>query len=240
MAQTVPQVQAFTNDNTGTSITVSFGSLPTVGNAARLMFSQSGGAVASVSDNQGGGNTWTQEISIQNSNSSSTRGYLFKCDKINTSAGTFTVTIPTTAGDYLTGALIEEAGSAQSSAVDKTATAETVFTAATSLTPTTAATTQANEIVYAMAGGRNNGGNPKGFALPGGYTQLFKQDNAAAHSAGIGGYKVVAATGVQNPTITWTANDDAVAFVATYKAATGSTAPQRRHRQRTSETGPYL
>jgi hypothetical protein len=220
--QTVVQAKGFTNDNVGTSVTVSFNTTPSVGNAVRLILAHFGGNITTVTDNQGGGNSYAVDVSGSNPNSASTRATIISCNNIATASGTFTVTITTTAGDYLVGALIEESGSLTVSPLDKSGEADTGFTPATSVTPTTTvSTTQANEIVYAVASSGNNGSNPHGFALPGGYTQDYKEDNTSVHMGGIIGHKVVSATGIQNPTITWTAADDGVGLVATYKATGG-------------------
>lgn len=220
MAQAVVQSKTFTVDSSTTTTNVSFNSLPGSGNAVRLIWGHYGGNITTVADNQGGGNTYGgADASVQHGTSSNTRAFAFSCNKINTSSGTFTVTISTNSGDYLFGALIEESGSLDTSPLDRTDTEES---STTSITPTTLATNEANEISYVIATGADNGNNPHGYALPGDYTLIYKEDDAASHMAGILGYKILSATGVQNPTVSWTNNDLVVGIVVTFKAAAAS------------------
>jgi hypothetical protein len=217
MAQSVVQTKTFVVDSSTTTTNVSFNSLPSLGNAVRVIWGNYGGNVTTVADNQGGSNTYgAADASVQHGTSSNTRAFAFSCNKINASSGTFTVTISSNSGDYLAGVLVEESGSLDTSPLDRS---DTEQSSTTSITPTTLATTEANEISYVIATGADNGNNPHGYALPGDYTQLFLEDNAASHMAAIVGYKLLSATGVQNPTVSWTNNDLVVGIVVTYKAS---------------------
>jgi hypothetical protein len=219
MANAVVQSKTATVDNFGSTTTLSFTTTPTVGRAITVCIGHVGADVTSITDNQGGSNTYSLAIGASHSGSSSTRAFIFRCAKINTSSGTFTITLNTSGtGNYCLWSISEESGALDTSPTDKTSSAEST---GTSVTPTTTATTQATEISYVVASGSNNGQNPHGYALPGDYTQIYKEDNAAAHHSGIIGSKVLSATGVQNPTITWTTADTVVSVIATFKAASG-------------------
>lgn len=220
MTQSVIQSKGVTVDNFGSTTTLSFDTTPTVGRAIAVCIAMFGADITSVTDNQGGSNSYTNDVSATANGSASTRNFIFRCAKINASSGTFTITLNTSGtGNYCLWSIAEESGALDTSPLDKTASAETTTT---TVTPTTAATTQADEIVYVCVGGSVSGGNPKGWTLPAGYTQIYKEDNANIHHSGIIGYKVVSATGVQNPAITMSVADDAtLAVIATYKAAGG-------------------
>jgi hypothetical protein len=216
VANAVVQTKSATVDNFGSTTTLSFNTTPTVGRAVTVLIAIFGPDVTSITDNQG--NSYSLSVGAQHGSSSSTRNFIFRCANIATASGTFTVTLNTSGtGNYCLWSIVEESGALTVSPLDRTDTEEVAN--GTSVTPTTLATTQADEISYVAVGGSNAGNNPHGYTLPGDYTQIYKEDNASAHHAGIFGYKILSATAVQNPTVTWTGNETGLGVIATYKAA---------------------
>jgi hypothetical protein len=135
--------------------------------------------------------------------------------------GSRTMTLTYSASDaFCSGTYFEFSGITTSSAVDKTATNSN----AGSTTPdsgTTAATTQADEVVIGVIAVPAASSNVA-LALPSGFTNIGKEQDANSFIGFSTDYKIVSATGTQqvawgtmSGSYTWTA------MVATYKAAAG-------------------
>lgn len=204
----------------GSALTISFASTPAVGNYAMVLgsFWVSGGfTFSSVADNQGGGNTYT------NDQASTTVGQraLLSSTKINTASGTFTVTVTTSAsGVYYNLGLIEVSGLADA-ARDITASNNNIVTSGSTDASITMGgpTNQAQEFVLTAM---TIGGSSTDVALTTptvGYTNLYRQNNPFATIGFSADYKNVASIGTQSAN--WTHNntstDEAGAVMTTFK-----------------------
>src|SRR5262245_48442463 len=86
-----------------TASTITFSTLPTVGNALIVPLLTWGGSLPSISDNQG--NVYLHATIVTNSNP---RLQIFWCPRVATSAGTFTITF--NGGGYYVACAIEIGG----------------------------------------------------------------------------------------------------------------------------------
>ena len=156
---------------------------------------------------------------------------IFYCK--NAASGTHTVTPQANSGHWQT--LVEWSGMDTTAPLDVSTHSETSASAHTSRsTGTTAATAQNDELVLiGCAVGASGGANPLGnagttFGSPpvSGFTDLKTVNNDLTDIATQHEYKIVAATGTQSATFTWTASEAAMAsqgVIATFKAAAGAT-----------------
>ena len=207
----------------------SFSSLPSAGNFIVVgisVFNSSADLPAGcVTDNQG--NTYTRAVRGP-VHATNTVPAIFYAENIGSPSGTFTVTVdPSGTGNYIEFSAAEFSAMATSSSLDKTQTNE--GDSATPTSGTTAATTQADELVLAVLA-TGNSSSALGIDLPSGFTNItINQDESATvgHSFD---YQIIAATGTQ--LADWgsvvVSNDPWSACIATFKAAGGAAAVSRR------------
>lgn len=120
--------------------------------------------------------------------------------------------------------MVEYSGYATSGALDKVAT--NVTASATTLTATTAATSQANELVTASIAARFVAGNAN-ISLtdpPTGYTSNAVLQDTNTYAAFESSYKEVTSTGTQAATWSWAGAGEATALVVTYGTSAGTPA----------------
>jgi hypothetical protein len=145
--------------------------------------------------------------------------------------GTADWVVSGTAGQVVFSAGVVEIDNGQASPLDQT---DGEPTQAASITMTTAATSQADEIVVAVCQNAFDTGITSMATPTTGYTSVFNQDENGG-ALGFGGamaYKFVAATGAQSATFT-DATANFIGAVATFKvaAAGGGQAPRTMHRK---------
>jgi hypothetical protein len=191
----------------------------TAGNLLVLVLT-SGAAdtISSIADDKG--NTWNLAVSVA---ASTRKTYIYYA--MNAAAGATTVTVTYTAGQFPdTHYFIREySGIATTSALDKTASNSngTGYTDSHS-TGTTAATTQANELVVAAVGSDANG-DPT-YTAPTGYAD-FESQGGQTYTWGACDDKIVSATGTQTATFGSTAYVNSQGAIATFKEAAAAGQP---------------
>lgn len=214
--------------NGASSVAVSFGALPTPGNSIIATFNCSNAVqISTLTDNQSG-NTYGSVV-IEKDTVDGNDAEIWWLSSVVGSSGTFTVTA-TVSGSYNIQLTIMEVSGL--TAVDKTGTATSGGSRATTLTVTgSAQNANANDLVVATLSG-SYGPTPTGNSNPctSGYTSLYFSDGNSSTYGNIaqGSYKTV--SGVETSSATWTntANSGAgsylTAVIATFKGPT-STAP---------------
>jgi len=137
----------------------------------------------------------------------------------NVAGGSSAVVISAATGNYITCGFDEWDDIVLSSPLDQTGSTGDTTSASPSAT-TSGATTQANELVYAVftdyAGGSWTSATP-----PSGYTESWEEPDGSAHSGGSAAYRVISSTGVQTATFTTGASLGWISAIATYKLAGG-------------------
>lgn len=184
--------------------------------------------VASVTDNQGGGNVYAKNIELA---AQSAEGFnacaSIHSAKVVASSGTFTVTLATHAGndpgDYMTWGILEFSGVHPVTHLDKTGSNTGATTASDANVTATAANFGADRLVIAVCTVAASDAT-QGLTDPSGYTQAYIENDNSAHQAGWGGYKIVSA--VETSSATWTQDNVAggtwTAALATYIPALGN------------------
>lgn len=138
--------------------------------------------------------------------------------KQGASSGSHTAAFTTLrSGSYAEITLLEFSGLSATAALDKTAIANSPNnTKEASHTVTTAATTQAAELVIAI-GSPGSEGATNFLAPTSGFTEIDHEPTDTVHFAYSSGYKIVSATGAQAATWSWTTATDFQGAVATFK-----------------------
>jgi hypothetical protein len=199
--QTAAKVQK--DGSAGTTLAISFSTLPAVGSTVLVAISQWDNAAdgitgySSVVDNQGNG-TYSniQQLHAAGRNVNCFLAYV----KANNSSGTFTITYTLTADvtptqTFITMGAVSFTG--LTGALDqsnKTAGGLGV----TTLNLTTGATSTANELVVALLGCSASDTNMNLTQNALGYTNLFVEQDAQNHQPILFDYKIVSAIGTQN------------------------------------------
>jgi hypothetical protein len=202
----------------------SFGTLPAAGNMIVVLVSgwHNGSTfnVTAVTDNQG--NTYTRVV--DSTNVGGCKAEIWHCPSIGSPSGTFTITIdPADASaNYLEWVAVEVSGQAISPA-DRNA--ENTGTEATTATSgTTAALSQADEIVFALAS-LSSSDTTLNIGTPAGYTEISEQENSQATIGHHAAYKIVASTAAVSAEWTYDQVEESIdwgAVIATFRAATGA------------------
>ena len=213
-------IQSAHGQGSGDFITVSFASLPTVGNYVIVVAATDGNSIATdaITDNQG--NTYTQDASAPGSSAECA----IHRSKITASAGTFTVKLnPVGTAAFQDLAIMEYAASA----FDSTALVNKTFigTETTTATPTTAsgATTAQCTII----GGVTHSGGTQTITPGATYTQILEDENATNMPINVESKSVAAGTYTADWTLASATNSQTVAVA--YKeasAAAGVTYPE--------------
>lgn len=175
---------------------LSFDSLPSVGNLVYAILLQRGGEpnndAATLSDNQS--NTWATALIAQSRTTPRDYSVAVSSAVVATSSGTFTISAA--AGDTNTKLIIAEFDSGgRTVSLDQSASATP---ASGALTVTTGATDTADELVIATYIPRTGGSMPTA-SYPSGYTDLYYITPQIFPAAGA--YKTVSSTGTQS--VTW-------------------------------------
>jgi len=151
MALSHIQTTAKHTADASSSLSITFATLPTVGNGLIVCINKWGGfeAALTCTDNQGGSNTYSS-VAVKTNISGNNEARLFLCPAVAASSGTFTITITAASGGpYWVGAAIEVGGlSGGSLTTDQTVTAS--GNSATPATGTTAALTKTEVFVVAQ------------------------------------------------------------------------------------------
>lgn len=190
-------------DDVGASSSFSFGTGPAVGSTVVVAFwgwHAAGYDASSVTDNQG--NSYSL---IKPTGAGHSMGVIAFAANV-ASSGTFTITInhASGTGNYVVATAAEFTGLASSPA-DQSATASDPGPQANDATVTSGATTQADEVVVAVAAVAVSGSTNIAITTPAGFTNLAVEQNHNAHCGGSADFKIVAATGAQ--TAAWSHND---------------------------------
>jgi hypothetical protein len=189
---------------------------PTTGTAAGdllvliLGSSGSNGVATSVTDSVG--NVWHQDVRLLANN----QGFGIY-STVLTNPITTSNTIMLTGGDTQSLLLEEFSGIVSSSWTDKTATNSNAGPSSALDAGTTAATSQASELVI---GGWSQGNNSLGAVVPGSGYSVFATDPLNSVSGGRSlfvEYKIVSVTGAQNPTATSGVTNKWSGGVSTYR-----------------------
>jgi len=203
------------------SFSFSFTTLPTVGNHI-IAFASSWANVASTtefSDNQG--NTYVTDK--KQNGTTGAQAAAIGSAKVNTSAGTFTMTFASGSGaKYWKVSAVEFSGLAAASHFDQSG-GTSVGTSQTSLTATAGgANSQANMLVIGCMAISSNDSAANISNPPSGYTALYVEQNANAVVGHQSSYKIVSAG--ETSAVTWTfdstTGEGAAGAIATYKDAT--------------------
>lgn len=171
---------------------------------------------------------WTQATATTGITCTANGSYRNGCSiwyKENASAGTTSVTMTPAAGTggacVLVGQIHEFGTGVTSSSLDKVANSTNGTASLAAASGTTAATAQANEMVFAMMSTPGlSGASNTGVSDPpsGGYTSLNRSVSAVSSISGDSGFLVLAATGAQSTSWTWsTPSGEYSAAIATFK-----------------------
>ena len=209
-------------ENVNTSA-ASFGVLPAVNNHVFTLVSGWHNTVfdlSSVADNQS--NTYVIDKAQNDGSSSAKAEASITSSKVETSAGTFTVTISPqdTSGNYIEWIAAEFSGLVTTSWLDKTGSATTASGVTTITATASAQNSQADVLVLACF--VDNVADPTcNITTPTGYTALFVNQDATATIGAQGSYKIVSA--IETSAATWNFDNIAAggsgAAIATFKAA---------------------
>jgi len=198
----------------GTSQSLSFLALPTVGNyiivKSGARGSSSSAQVASIVDNQGGANTYAQAVQAFNTIS----GAAIFIGKVNVSSGTFTITVNWTSTVNGHAIWLEEMAATDiSGVIDQTGTAGSTGTATTFSVTAIAPNTNAGDFVSAVFSSGTSQAAAIGLSDPPatGYTSEGLFDSGAVSAALDAGYKT--ASGIETSSAGWTSTT-AVAWSA--------------------------
>lgn len=178
--------------------------------------------LSTVTDNKS--NTWTLAVNTNNAASGARQTYLYYVQ--NAVAGSTTITITYTSGQFPDSSVIfrEYSSVLTSGALDKTssnndgASFNTTHDAGT-----TAATTQASELV--ILGGGSAGNASPGFTAGTGYANGFEQKGFDLYTYGFMSDKTVSSTGAQSGNFLSTANVQGQGYIATFKLVTAGGTP---------------
>lgn len=168
-----------------------------------------------VTDNKG--NTYTQAVQSAldptNSNVSTSIFYAYNI----TSSATFTITVdPTGVGNYFSWAASEVSGATTGDPLDKT-TSNTGTNATAPSTGSTTATSQANEIVFAVHVNDVTQTSITVDTFSPVFTELMENLDAANHIPGESDYRVISASGTQSCSWTLASASPWSASIATFK-----------------------
>jgi hypothetical protein len=220
----VQKLTHVTASNVTAVTSTAFGSSTTVGNllvCTASVWGPSSHNTQAVTDSKT--NTWAQDA-FSEDNSTGNAGASVNSTILTSAGASHTVTVTAgQAGSYFEFDCCEFTGMASSSALDKTATTKT---STSPNTATTAATTQADEIVVGCLAANTNV-NPAGIADPPtvnasttGVTSIGVNQDAPNTIGYEAAYKIIAATGTQAVAWTYTTGASGTgSAVATYKAA---------------------
>lgn len=177
------------------------------------------------------GNTWT---TVKSATGGTALAFISIASNV-TSAGTFSITLHPDASSPAihAGVAAKSWCGMAAAALDKSATAADDGPQASDATVTTAATTQAIEIVVAVAGICSEVGDTA-IGTATGYTDILTEANCGGHTAGSIGWKTVSAAGAQ--TASWSHTDITgssgwdgwAAAIVTLKDAAAATPNKRR------------
>ena len=200
--------------SSGTTITLTFPSNVTAGNAIIVVVNGANGTY-SAADTRGN----TYAVAATESDGGLALGVaIILALNIAGGADTVTVTLPLAPGSAVAQ---EWSGLVTSAATDQTAVSDGTTAGPSPTSGTTAATSQASELAIAVMCD-NTGLNPETITDPTGWTNIYHQTNGATYDAGAAAYKVLSATGTQ--VATWGTGDNVnwVGCIATFKAAGGT------------------
>ena len=194
-------------ENSGATSTLSYTSNLTAGSLSVLCVGNYPSGITSVSGSANG--AYTQAVTYGDGGNN----YVEIWYKANVSAGaeTLTITPTSTSGNYVTAVAQEWSGMATSSPLDRTGTSGTLTVS------TSAATTQANEVVFTVAVA-DAGSSNVNWGTPSGYTLIARENDSNTYTGLQAAYKIVAATGTQSATHT-NSSVSADTIIATFKVA---------------------
>lgn len=199
----IAQVQkASVQPGAATSSTATYGATPTDGDKL-VAFFRAQTALANITLPAG----WSNAVSIEGSSALVSLVIAYK-----DASGDGTGVVFTTSASVQQDLAIAEYSGLLAGGPDKTASAASAGTATSQSTGTTAATTQADELVLAAMGLNGSAG---GFANT--WTNSFLQQAALVRSTWA--HRIVTATGTFETTEGWTTTQRAAAAIATFKAA---------------------
>lgn len=202
-------------ENSGSTSTLSYTSNLTAGSLSVLCVGNYPSGITSVSGSTNG--AYTQAVTYGDGGNN----YVEIWYRANVSAGAETLTItPTSAsGNYITAVAQEWSGMATSSPLDRTGTSGTLTVS------TSAATTQADEVVFTVAVA-DAGSSNVNWGTPSGYTLIARENDSNTYTGLQAAQKTVSSTGTQTATHT-NSSVSADTIIATFKVATGSTQESR-------------
>ena len=215
----VRSATGYSSSSSSTSFTVTMGATPAIGNTLVAVISTRGNAIGQVSGITSTGATWTRTAQSTNTSGSTTEIW---SAPVGSGAGTV-VTVSTSAG-RCAGVVMEYSGIPTTNAVDQTAASPGGSGTAT-LTGTTAATTQANEVWIGGIGYRTSS-LTLGTPLNSFSSVANAQSNSGSASNNAKVYaldRIVSATGTASSGGTLTASAVWSGAISTFKAASSST-----------------
>lgn len=204
------QASAFhSHTSSGTTIDVTYGTTPTVGNMLTLVVVGNQGSdftVSGCTDNQSTANTYTIRAHKEGSGGISGYTVAILTAPVVTSTGTFTVTCTASASSYLTLIPFEWSGVSSTPDLDGTANIEKAADAPDYITcyaSTGIATTNAKDVI--LSGLSQVRGNPIGITVGAtGDTYVMPTNSVQQNSSCCGGgaaeYLITSATGTYTPT----------------------------------------
>lgn len=210
----------------GTTFTISFGTLPAAGSAIvvkvfgwHLTTPQN---FSGVADNQGVGNSYTRDIQTTPPAGGTSVAAIFRCPLIGATGGTFTLTVTMTTGSGA-GYAYEVTGLDNPTVTDQSTTTSSATADTSASSGTTAATAQADDIAFAIVANEGNGSvvstpNATGSNPATGWTSNSESDNST-YQAGSSAWRVLTATGAINHTWTLSTSNTDTAGVIVYKSA---------------------
>ncbi len=168
--------------------------------------------ISSFGDNNT--NTWTLIASDKQTGQRQTWLYY----AYNVHAGATTITVTWGASQFADANIIirEYSGLVTTDPLDKSAHANDGGSSTSHSTGTTAATTQASELVVAAAGASDS--QEPGWTVPSGYSNLVHQKGSDAFTYGAMADLIVSSTGAQSATFTTTDSVAGQGVIATFKA----------------------
>lgn len=209
------QVNTAATGGGNTTVTTTFGSTPTVGNLVVVGCAATTGSnvINTPTDNQGGGNTYTQAVTIANNPRVSIYYSI-----VAVASGTFSITCTTTMGSFITNIILEYSGVNSSTPLDQTATGTSNATSATSGTINT---TKANEVIVGVYSNRASG--TLSFTPDTGFATRASVTNGTANEAGAVEDDIVSATVSRTVSMTANTAGPSSISVATFVDATQPT-----------------